>query len=235
MMICFKRYPFLDLPNNVKFFIFNRERTVLFLQNNTIWEKLHKGCLTYDEFESFVYTKEYLSVSNPAQLNDVKMMYNQGFKKYFFEPEEYDSEEDYEEVFYQRFLNGEIHYDQYIYFEKKFLDMLNALTGTGKTFVFYSVFTDNLQENFPFKQCSDLEIDKAFIEKNQNCFLQIRNRKEFEQISVLSAREIISTDFIFPDIKSVFLNSGLHGILLSEGMLPDKIKNTFHFVSDRFD
>lgn len=192
---------------------------VVFVKNNSIWNKLKNNeLLKYEELEKYIYSKEYLSLSSPIDCSNIKYIYNPELYKYFFEVEEYNCEEEYEEVFFQNYIDGEIEWDYYIQHEKKFTDWIEVLFDTGDTYICFHLFVE-LKNSYPFKKCADITIDTKFITENTDKIIRIENKDILTQISILSAREILNAEFIFTGIKSIFINSGMHGYLLSENAL----------------
>lgn len=189
---------------------------VLYLQNKSIWDKIKNNeSLDCEDIENYVYSEEYLSITSPKDFAEINDEFNPNLNKYFFEVEEYINEDEYKEVFFQSYLDGEINRENYIYFENKFLKLLNNLFDTGLTFVYYC-FSTKPSENYVLKQCKDILINKEFLEKYNNKVFKITDKETFKTISILMAREAMTGYFIFPNIKSIFINSGMHGYLLSE-------------------
>lgn len=70
-------------------------------ENKTIWDQLKNNIpLEYDDFEKHVYTREYINAFHSNDYSFSGKEYNDNLNMYFFEVEEYDSEEDYREVFF---------------------------------------------------------------------------------------------------------------------------------------
>lgn len=194
---------------------------VVFLQNNSIWNKLENNeYLKYEDIEGHIYSKEYLESASPVDFinSNIDKIYNPNLYQYFFEVEDYDNEELYEEVFFQKYIDGEIDWNYYVKHEKIFIDLMESLFDTGDVYVFCHLFVD-LKDNYPLKKCTDITINTEIISENSNKIIKIDDRNIFRQISVLSAREVLSVDFIFAGIQSVLVNSGMHGYLLSEEVL----------------
>lgn len=199
---------------------------VLYLQNKSIWDKIKNNeSLDCEDIENYVYSEEYLSITSPKDLADINDEFNPNLNKYFFEVEEYINEDEYKEVFFQSYLDGEINRENYIYFENKFLKLLNNLFDTGLTFVYYC-FSTKPSENYVLKQCKDILINKEFLEKYNNKVFKITDKETFKTISILMAREAMTGYFIFPNIKSIFINSGMHGYLLSEKEINPSVINS---------
>lgn len=203
---------------------------VVFLQNNLIWNKFkYNEPLKYEELESYIYSKKYLSLSTPTDCRDMDDIYNSELHKYFFEVEEYDNEESYEEIFFQNYIDGELEWQDYIRHEKKFTALIETLFDTGDTYVCFHLFI-KLEDSYPFKKCTDITVDTMFIHDNADKFIRIEDKEILKQISILSAREILNVDYIFTGIKSVLINSGMHGYLLSENALESKLKNKIQAI-----
>lgn len=80
---------------------------VVFLQNNSIWNKLENNeYLKYEDIEGHIYSKEYLESASPVDFinSNIDKIYNPNLYQYFFEVEDYDNEELYEEVFFKNTL-----------------------------------------------------------------------------------------------------------------------------------
>ena len=104
---------------------------VLYLQNKSIWDKIKNNeSLDCEDIENYVYSEEYLSITSPKDFAEINDEFNPNLNKYFFEVEEYINEDEYKEVFFQSYLDGEINRENYIYFENKFLKLLNNLFDT---------------------------------------------------------------------------------------------------------
>lgn len=199
---------------------------VLYLQNKSIWDKIKNNeSLDCEDIENYVYSEEYLSITSPKDFAEINDEFNPNLNKYFFEVEEYINEDEYKEVFFQSYLDGEINRENYIYFENKFLKLLNNLFDTGLTFVYYC-FSTKPSENYVLKQCKDILINKEFLEKYNNKVFKITDKETFKTISILMAREAMTGYFIFPNIKSIFINSGMHGYLLSEKEINPSVINS---------
>ncbi|MDE5974800.1 MAG: hypothetical protein K2G73_09050, partial [Eubacterium sp.] len=106
------------------------------MENRTIWDKLKNNIpLEYDDFEKHVYTREYINAFNNNDYSFSGKEYNDNLNMYFFEVEEYDSEEDYREVFFQNYLDKIISKEYYMYYENKFIKMMKLLFNISETIV----------------------------------------------------------------------------------------------------
>lgn len=185
-------------------------------ENKTIWDKLKNNIpLEYDDFKKHVYTREYINAFNSNDYSFSGKEYNDNLNMYFFEVEEYDSEEDYREVFFQNYLDKIISKEYYMYYENKFIKMMKFLFNISETIVFYS-FHVPLKNNHPTQNSKDVLKDLEKINSNSDKFVSIRDWALFKQICYISAREIESVCYVLPDIKTVLIHSGLHGYILSD-------------------
>lgn len=195
------------------------------LENKTIWDKLKNNIsLEYDDFEKHVYTREYINAFNNNDYSFSGKEYNDNLNMYFFEVEEYDSEEDYREVFFQNYLDKIISKEYYMYYENKFIKMMKLLFNISETIVFYSFYVP-LKNNHPAQNSKDVLKDLKKINSNSDKFVSIRDWELFKQICYISAREIECVCYIFPDIKAVLINSGMHGYIFSDEPLNKELKN----------
>lgn len=199
------------------------------MENKTIWDKLKNNIpLEYDDFEKHVYTREYINAFNNDDYSFSGKEYNDNLNMYFFEVEEYDSEEDYCEVFFQNYLDKIISKEYYMYYENKFIKMMKLLFNCSETIVFYSFYVP-LKNNHPAQNSKDVLKDLEKINSNSDKFVTIKDWELFKQICYISAREIESVCYVFPDIKAVLIHSGMHGYILSDEPLS---KNLMDSISD---
>ncbi len=187
-----------------------------YLQTDSIWNKLKNNIyVDYEDIEQYIYDKNHIKAFNDRDFNYDGTEYNQNLNKYSFEVEEYQSEADYHEIFFQSYIDGNISREKYLNCEKVFLDFMNILYDSGKTYAFYSLDTA-LKNKFPFKKSTDIPFDPIMIQNNDDKVFLVKDKNFFQQLCYLTAREIESVIFVFYNIKAVLLNSGLHGIILFE-------------------
>lgn len=183
-------------------------------QVNEFWNKVNKKNINENDIEKYIYSSEYFNIQNPVEYGKIKNEYNTNLIRYFFEIEKYQSERDYQEIFYQRFLDGDIDPNEYYDAEKSFKRFINYLFYKSNTYVYYE-FLVPIEISYPFHKSSDVNFDFEFIKKNQEKFIQVIEKSQLDQISILFAREIVMGYIILTDIKSVLVCSGMHGYILS--------------------
>lgn len=116
------------------------ERTGLYLLNNKIWDKLLTNkSVVYRDIERYVYSEEYLKAFENFNFDFSGEEYNPFLVKYFFESEKYQNESDYEEVFFQRVIDGNISVQEYKKHENNFLNFMTELYKKSKAFAYYSL------------------------------------------------------------------------------------------------
>ena len=203
----------------------------VYWQDKNIWDKLETNMLIdIKEVESYIYSMDYLKAQSPIECAYIKNIYNSARFLYFFEVEKYSKEEDYEEVYFQKFLDNNISSDDYYKYENSFKEMLSLLSSTGKTYIFFNTITD-IEKNYPFLKSADISIDTDFIKCNNGKLVQVFENKKLKQIFTLIAREIIDSYLIFPGIKTVAVTSGMHGYLIADAELYEKhLKKLSNYV-----
>lgn len=193
--------------------------------NNKIWDKLLTNkSVAYRDIERYVYSEEYLKTFENFNFDFSGEEYNPFLVKYFFESEKYQNESDYEEVFFQRLIDGNISVQEYKKHENNFLNFMTELYKKSKAFAYYSL-ENPLCKSYPFSKCSDICFDVKSIEANNNKVFQVENENLFFQLCYLSAREIENVIFLFSDIQIVLINSGLHGVLLCKAKIDKNLKD----------
>lgn len=202
-------------------------------ENNSLWEKLQKKFpLSYSDIESYIYTKGYIDSENPADIPLGGLEYNTNLNMYAFEVEEYTNEDDYSEIFFQRYIDGDISKNDYLNAENRFLKMMELLFSVSKTIVYYCN-EGTLESNSPFAKSADIEMDAGFFEQNNDKFFYINNKQRFTQLCRIAAREIEVINFVFSDIQAVIMGFGMHGYIFAENPLPaklcDSISNEINF------
>lgn len=196
----------------------------LLSQIDDFWNKVGKETVDEDDIEKYIYSSEYLNIQNPAEYCKISNTYNTDLIRYFFEVEKYQNEKDYREIFYQGFLDGDIDKREYYTAENSFKNFINVLSDKSDVYVYYG-FTVPLENNSPFRNSSDVTFNLEFIRNSQDKFVEIVDDFQLEQISTLFAREIATGYFIFKDIKSVLLCSGMHGYVFSVDELNPELLN----------
>ena len=63
---------------------------------------------------------------------------------------------------------------------------------------------------------NDVNFDIDFIKKNEGNFFRVIDKFKLKQISIMFAREIVSGYIVLDRIRSIFVSSGMHGIILSD-------------------
>lgn len=193
-------------------------------QNNNFWNKVSECSVGFEDIEQYIYSSEYLNIQSATEYSKVKNVYNTNLVKCFYEVEKYQNEEDYKEIFFQGFLDGEIDEKEYYNAENSFIDFINALSCTGNVYVYF-YFLASIEKNHPFQKSSDVNFDFEFLKENQDKFVKISDKSQLKQISTLLAREIVSGYIIFDDIKSILTCSGMHGYILSDHDLDSDLLN----------
>lgn len=156
--------------------------------------------------------------------------YNENLYKYFYETEDYVSEDDYYEIFFQDYIEGNISKNEYFEHENSVLESMNVLYKNSKTFAYYSPEV-NLENSFLYRKSNDIFINLNVINKNKGKVFSVNDKDLFKQLCLLTLREIESVIFIFPEIKAIALNSGLHGLLLFENPIDINLeKNLSGFI-----
>ncbi len=202
---------------------FLRVRAV-FLKNNNFWDKVNNCSAVLEDIENHIYSLEYLNTQSATEYSEVKNVYNTDLVKYFFEVEEYQNEEDYEEIFFQGFLDGDIDEKEYYNAENSFINLINILSDTGNVYIYFD-FSAPVENNFPLRKSTDVNFDIDFLNESQDKFIKISDCSQLRQISILLAREIVSGFIIFDGIKSVLECSGMHGYIISDNILNSDLLN----------
>ncbi|MDO4363559.1 MAG: hypothetical protein Q4C99_03450 [Clostridia bacterium] len=196
----------------------------MFCQDNDFWEKADKQTVNENDIVEYIYSSKYLNIQNPVEYCKISNTYNTNLIRYFFEVEKYQNEKDYREIFFQGFLDGDIDKREYYAAEKSFKNFIKALSDKSDVYAYFG-FTVPLENNSPFRNSSDVTFNLEFIRNSQDKFVEIVDDFQLEQISTLFAREIATGYFIFKDIKSVLLCSGMHGYVFSVDELNPELLN----------
>lgn len=202
------------------------------MENKTIWEKLKSNIpINYNDVESYIYTKEYIKAMTNNNYNFSGREYNDSLYMYFFEVEDYATEEEYREVFFQNYLDGDISEKYYKYYEDKFMIMMKTLFNISETLVFYTLEIP-LENNTPAQNSKDVLKDFEKIRINSDRIVVAKDWNFFRQICYMSLREIDRVCFIFIDIHAVLINSGMHGYIFTdepmEKSLKEDLSSTIH-------
>lgn len=195
----------------------------MFCQSDVFWNNISEKSVSGDDIAEYIYSSDYLNIQNPTEYCEIENEYNPDLIRYFFEAEKYQTEE-YKEIFFQRFLDGDIDKEEYYAAESAFKNLINILSEKSNGYVYYE-FLAPIDKNSPFQNSSDVDFDFEFVKSNQGKFVQIVDKFKLEQISVLFAREIVSGYLIFDNIKSALVCSGMHGYILSVEELNHKLLN----------
>ena len=187
-------------------------------QADTFWNKVKENSVDIDDIEKYIYSSEYLNIQNPIECNEIKNIYNANLIQYSFEIENYQNEKNYEEIFYQGFLDGEFDEKNYYYAENLFKEFIEFLFSASNMYVYYD-FLVPIENSCPFQKSTDVDFNLDFIRGNQCKFTKIIDKFQLEQISILFAREIVSGYIVLDDIKSVLVCSGMHGGIFSSNEL----------------
>ena len=194
----------------------------MFCQSDVFWNNISEQNVSGDDIAEYIYSSDYLNIQNPTEYCEIENEYNPDLIRYFFEAEKYQTEEEYKEIFFQGFLDGDIDKKEYYAAESAFKNLINILSEKSNVYVYYE-FLAPIDKNSPFHNSSDVDFDFEFIKSNQGKFVQIVDKFKLEQISVLFAREIVIGYLIFDNIKSVLVCSGMHGYILSAEELNRKL------------
>lgn len=194
----------------------------MFCQSDVFWNNISEQNVSGDDIAEYIYSSDYLNIQNPTEYCEIENEYNPDLIRYFFEAEKYQTEEEYKEIFFQGFLDGDIDKKEYYAAESAFKNLINILSEKSNVYVYYE-FLAPIDKNSPFHNSSDVDFDFEFIKSNQGKFIQIVDKFKIEQISVLFAREIVIGYLIFDNIKSVLVCSGMHGYILSAEELNRKL------------
>ena len=189
----------------------------MFCQSDVFWNNISEKNVSGDDIAEYIYFSDYLNIQNPTEYCEIENEYNPDLIRYFFEVEKYQTEEEYKEIFFQGFLDGDIDKEEYYAAE-------SVLSEKSNVYVYYE-FLAPIDKNSPFHNSSDVDFDFEFVKSNQGKFVQIVDKFKLEQISVLFAREIVIGYLIFDNIKSVLVCSGMHGYILSAEELNRKLLN----------
>ena len=192
-------------------------------QDENIWAKIEAGkSVDITEIETHLYSIDYLKNQSPAECTDINNFYNPDRFLYFFEVEKYFDEEDYEEIYFQKFLENGISGETYYKYENSFIEMLCLLSSMGKTYIYFDIFTD-IEKNYPLKKSTDISVDTDFIKCNNCKLIQVCEQEKLKQIFTLTAREIINSYMLLPDIKTIVVTSGMHGYFVTDTQLDKKL------------
>ena len=187
----------------------------MFCQSDVFWNNISEKNVSGDDIAEYIYFSDYLNIQNPTEYCEIENEYNPDLIRYFFEVEKYQTEEEYKEIFFQGFLDGDIDKEEYYAAE-------SVLSEKSNVYVYYE-FLAPIDKNSPFHNSSDVDFDFEFVKSNQGKFVQIVDKFKLEQISILFAREIVSGYLIFDNIKSALVCSGMHGYILSVEELNRKL------------
>lgn len=196
----------------------------MFCQSDVFWNNISEQNVSGDDIAEYIYSSDYLNIQNPTECCEIENEYNPDLIRYFFEAEKYQTEEEYKEIFFQGFLDGDIDKEEYYAAELAFKNLINILSEKSNVYVYYE-FLAPIDKNSPFHNSSDVDFDFEFVKSNQGKFVQIVDKIKLEQISILFAREIVSGYLIFDNIKSALVCSGMHGYILSPEELNRKLLN----------
>ncbi|WP_455484786.1 hypothetical protein [Eubacterium sp.] len=196
----------------------------MFCQSDVFWNNISEKNVSGDDIAEYIYSSDYLNIQNPTECCEIENEYNSDLIRYFFEAEKHQTEEEYKEIFFQGFLDGDIDKEEYYAAESAFKNLINILSEKSNVYVYYE-FLAPIDKNSPFHNSSDVDFDFEFVKSNQGKFVQIVDKFKLEQISVLFAREIVSGYLIFDNIKSALVCSGMHGYILSAEELNRKLLN----------
>lgn len=194
----------------------------MFCQSDVFWNNISEKNISGDDIAEYIYSSDYLNIQNPTEYCEIENEYNPDLIRYFFEVEKYQTEEEYKEIFFQGFLDGDIDKEEYYAAESAFKNLINILSEKSNVYVYYE-FLAPIDKSSPFHNSSDVDFDFEFVKSNQSKFVQIVDKFKLEQISVLFAREIVNGYLIFDNIKSVLVCSGMHGYILSAEKLNRKL------------
>ena len=196
----------------------------MFCQSDVFWNNISEQNVSGDDIAEYIYSSDYLNIQNPTEYCEIENEYNPDLIRYFFEVEKYQTEEEYKEIFFQGFLDGDIDKEEYYAAEFAFKNFINILSEKSNVYVYYE-FLAPIDKNSPFHNSRDVDFDFEFVKSNQGKFVQIVDKFKLEQISILFAREIVSGYLIFDNIKSALVCSGMHGYILSAEELNRKLLN----------
>lgn len=203
------------------------------LANKSIWEKIKdKTRVSYNDIESYIYSQEYIDsmIHNDNSFNGIE--YNPNLNIYTFEVETYKNEDEYQEIFFQKYLDGEISQKEYLDSEKSFLGMMEFLYNASETIIYY-YNEDSLRKNSLFLKSSDILFNIENFEQKNDKFFLINDINFFKQLCYIAAREIERINFIFPNIQAIVVGFGLHGHIYTETPLSielyDKLSKIINF------
>ena len=183
-------------------------------QINKFWNKVSNEDVNLNDIEEYIYSSEYLNIQNPIEFNEINSVYNTKLVHYIFEPEKYQREDDYREIFFQGYLDGKIDKNEYYNAENSFKEFIKYLSQISNVYVCYD-FLASIENSYPFQNSSDVNFSLDFIKETQGKFTKIIDKFQLEQASILFAREIVCGFIVLDDIKSVVICSGMHGCILS--------------------
>ncbi len=196
----------------------------MFCQSDVFWNNISEKSVSGDDIAEYIYSSDYLNIQNPTECCEIENEYNPDLIRYFFEAEKYQTEEEYKEIFFQGFLDGDIDKEEYYAAESAFKNFINILSEKSNVYVYYE-FLAPIDKNSPFHNSSDVDFDFEFVKNNQGKFIQIVDKFTLKQIVDLFAREIVSGYLIFDNIKSVLVCNGMHGHILSVEELSQNLLN----------
>lgn len=184
-------------------------------QVESFWEKVKDCSISVNEIEKYIYSSEYLGINNPIEYCKINSVYNSNLFQYVFEVENYQSETDYREICFQGFLDGEIDEKEYYNAENSFVEFINCLSNKSDVYIYYD-FIASFDNCYPLHKSNDVNFDIDFIKKNEGNFFRVIDKFKLKQISIMFAREIVSGYIVLDRIRSIFVSSGMHGIILSD-------------------
>lgn len=110
-------------------------------QINKFWNKVSNEDVNLNDIEEYIYSSEYLNIQNPIEFNEIKNVYNTKLVRYLFDTEEYQSEEDYREIFFQEYLDGKIDKNEYYNAENSFKEFIKYLSRISNVYIYYDFFS----------------------------------------------------------------------------------------------
>lgn len=190
----------------------------LLLDNNTLWKRIKSEYeLNYSDLEQYLYTKDYLSIKTPLEyFNYNKDEYNDSFYIYIFQTKKYD---DYDDLFFQNFLNGDISSAEYSLYEEKAIEMCLRLFYESPTYAFCSCNSDSFYNNSPAKKSMNVLTCIEAVERNREKIIHVDNEEFYKNLCYVALREIGTVHFIYPELKMIILFSGFHGYITSEDLI----------------
>lgn len=176
--------------------------------------------INYSDIQQLLFAPEYIYALESFDFNYHGKTYNSELFSYEFSASEYSN---YDEIFFQNYLDNVITKELYLGCEKAIINMINILNDNSPVYAYYSLFTDTLAENMPANKSKDVIINSDILNKNKEKIYKVSNKNLLKEICYLGLREIAEVYLFFSESKMVVIISACHGIILSKNPISDNL------------